>query len=79
MDVRLAVDYTITGRQLYKNWLDGNEQTFRQGLLNQYRDEGIILAIVMQSRPFAWEVLHDGNGFLVQRGIVGAVVIIRDR
>ncbi|ARV60108.1 NB-ARC domain-containing protein [Nostocales cyanobacterium HT-58-2] len=68
--VRLAVDYTITGRQLY-NWLDSSDR-FLQGLLNQYRDEGIILAIATAEKlaHLPWEVLHDGNGFLVQRGIV---------
>ncbi|WP_414581184.1 tetratricopeptide repeat protein [Scytonema sp. PCC 10023] len=68
--VRLAVDYTITGRHLY-NWLDGSDR-FLQGLLNQYRDEGIILAIATAENlaHLPWEVLHDGNGFLVQRGII---------
>ena len=68
--VRLAVDYTITGRHLY-NWLDGSDR-FLQGLINQYRDEGIILAIATAENlaHLPWEVLHDRNGFLVQRGIV---------
>jgi tetratricopeptide (TPR) repeat protein len=68
--VRLAVEYTITGQHLY-NWLDGSDR-FLQGLINQYRDEGIILAIATAENlaHLPWEVLHDRNGFLVQRGIV---------
>ena len=63
----LPVDYAITGQKLY-NWLDGNER-FLQQALDQYRQDGLILAIsaAEQLAHLPWEVLHDGNGFLVQK------------
>ncbi|MEH2387764.1 MAG: hypothetical protein V7K14_18690 [Nostoc sp.] len=71
----LAEDYTVTGRRLY-NWLDGSDRTL-QPLLDQYRREGIVLAIATSKKlaHLPWEVLHDGNGFLVQR--VPAIVPVR--
>ncbi|HEY9649931.1 MAG TPA: tetratricopeptide repeat protein [Coleofasciculaceae cyanobacterium] len=65
--VRLAVDYTITGRKLY-NWLDGSDRLL-QRLLNQHQGEGIVLAIATAEKlaHLPWEVLHDGNSFLVER------------
>ncbi|MEQ9354480.1 CHAT domain-containing protein [Coleofasciculus chthonoplastes] len=73
--VRLAVDYTITGRKLY-NWLDGSDR-FLQRLLNQSRREGIVLAInaAEQLAHLPWEVLHDGNSFLVEK--LPAVIPLR--
>ncbi|MEQ9367465.1 MAG: tetratricopeptide repeat protein [Coleofasciculus chthonoplastes F3-SA18-01] len=73
--VRLAVDYTITGRKLY-NWLDGSDR-FLQRLLNQSRREGIVLAInaAEQLAHLPWEVLHDGSSFLVQK--LPAVIPLR--
>ncbi|MBE8966457.1 tetratricopeptide repeat protein [Nostocales cyanobacterium LEGE 12452] len=68
-------DYTITGRRLY-DWLDGSDRTL-QPLLDKYRREGIVLAIATSEKlaHLPWEVLHDGNGFLVQR--VPAIVPVR--
>jgi CHAT domain-containing protein len=71
----LPEDYTVTGRRLYK-WLDGSDRTL-QLLLDKYRREGIVLAIAAaeQLAHLPWEVLHDGNGFLVER--VPAIVPVR--
>ncbi|MEH1823191.1 MAG: CHAT domain-containing protein [Nostoc sp.] len=68
-------DYTVTGRRLY-NWLDGSDRTL-QPLLDKHRREGIVLAIATSEKlaHLPWEVLHDGNGFLVQR--VPAIVPVR--
>lgn len=68
-------DYTVTGRRLY-NWLDGSDR-WLQPLLDKYRREGIVLAIATSEKlaHLPWEVLHDGNGFLVQR--VPAIVPVR--
>ncbi|HEY9798750.1 MAG TPA: tetratricopeptide repeat protein [Leptolyngbyaceae cyanobacterium] len=65
-----AEDYTVTGRRLYK-WLDGSDRHL-QPLLDKYRREGIVLAISATEKlaHLPWEVLHDGVGFLVQRGVV---------
>jgi hypothetical protein len=71
----LPEDYIVTGQRLY-NWLDGSDRTL-QPLLDKYRREGIVLAIAAaeQLAHLPWEVLHDGNGFLVQR--VPAIVPVR--
>jgi tetratricopeptide (TPR) repeat protein len=68
-------DYTVTGRRLY-NWLDGSGR-WLQPLLDKYRREGIVLAIATSGKlaHLPWEVLHDGNSFLVQR--VPAIVPVR--
>ncbi|MEH2211812.1 CHAT domain-containing protein, partial [Nostoc sp.] len=68
-------DYTVTGRRLY-NWLDGSDRIL-QPLLDKHRREGIVLAIATSEKlaHLPWEVLHDGNGFLVQR--VPAIVPVR--
>ncbi|MFE1746777.1 tetratricopeptide repeat protein [Coleofasciculus sp. H7-2] len=73
--VRLAVDYAVTGRKLY-NWLDGSDR-FLQRLLDRHRGEGIVLAIAATEKlaHLPWEVLHDGNSFLVER--LPAVVPVR--
>jgi tetratricopeptide (TPR) repeat protein len=72
--VRLAEDYAKTGQKLYK-WLDGSDRFF-QRLLNQHQREGIVLAIATAENlaHLPWEVLHDGNSFLVQR-IPGVVPV----
>jgi tetratricopeptide (TPR) repeat protein len=68
-------DYGVTGRRLY-NWLDGSDRAL-QPLLDKHRREGIILAIAAAEKlaHLPWEVLHDGNSFLVQR--VPAIVPVR--
>ncbi|MCC5658953.1 tetratricopeptide repeat protein [Nostoc sp. XA010] len=68
-------DYIVTGRRLY-NWLDGNDR-WLQPLLDKYRREGIVFAIATTEKlaHLPWEVLHDGNSFLVQR--VPAIVPVR--
>ncbi|MDZ8065368.1 MAG: CHAT domain-containing protein [Nostoc sp. DedQUE08] len=68
-------DYTVTGRRLY-NWLDGSDR-WLQPLLDKYRREGIVLAIAVTEKlaHLPWEVLHDGNSFLVQR--VPAIVPVQ--
>jgi tetratricopeptide (TPR) repeat protein len=73
--VRLAVDYAVTGRKLY-NWLDGSDR-FLQQLLDRHRGEGIVLAIAAAEKlaHLPWEVLHDGNSFLIER--LPAVVPVR--
>jgi len=72
--VRLAEDYAKTGQKLY-NWLDGTDRFF-QTLLNQHQRDGIVLAIATAENlaHLPWEVLHDGNSFLVQR-IPGVVPV----
>jgi hypothetical protein len=73
--VRLAVDYTITGRKLY-NWLDGSDRLLSR-TMQQHPGESLILAIAAAESlaHLPWEVLHDGNNFLVAR--VPAVVPVR--
>ncbi len=71
----LPEDYTVTGRRLY-NWLDGSER-WLQPLLDKHRRKGIVLAIAAAEKlaHLPWEVLHDGDSFLVQR--VPAIVPVR--
>ncbi len=63
----LPVDYAITGQKLYQ-WLDGSDR-FLQQAIDRHQREGIVLAIATAEKLdyLPWEVLHDGNGFLVQR------------
>ncbi|AFZ17807.1 tetratricopeptide repeat protein [Allocoleopsis franciscana] len=65
--VRLAVNYTITGRKLY-NWLDGSDRLLQQAI-DRYWREGIVLAIKAAEKlaHLPWELLHDGKGFLLER------------
>ena len=64
---RLPDEYAKTGQILY-NWLDGNDRILQREL-DQYRREGIVLAISTSERlaHLPWELIHDGKGFLVQR------------
>ncbi|MBD2125173.1 tetratricopeptide repeat protein [Microcoleus sp. ZQ-A2] len=73
--VRLAVDYTITGQKLY-NWLDGSDRLLSRTMQQHPRDS-IVLAIAAAEKlaHLPWEVLHDGNSFLVAR--MPAVVPVR--
>jgi GUN4-like/CHAT domain/AAA ATPase domain len=63
----LAENYAKTGQALY-NWLDGTNRRL-ESALNQYRRDGIVLAIAASQglAHLPWEVLHDGKQFLVQR------------
>ncbi len=73
--VRLAVDYTITGRKLY-DWLDGSDRLLSR-TMQQHPGESFVLAIAAGESlaHLPWEVLHDGNTFLVAR--MPAVVPVR--
>ncbi|MEO8890389.1 MAG: CHAT domain-containing protein, partial [Coleofasciculaceae cyanobacterium] len=73
--VRLHEDYAITGRKLY-NWLDGSDRFLAQAI-QQYPGESLVLAIAATASlaHLPWEVLHDGNSFLVAR--MPAVVPVR--
>jgi CHAT domain-containing protein len=73
--VRLAVDYAITGRKLY-DWLDGSDR-FLSRAMQQHPGESFVLAIdaAESLAHLPWEVLHDGNSFLVAR--MPAVVPVR--
>ncbi len=73
--VRLAVDYTITGRKLY-NWLDGSDRLLSR-TMQQHPGESFVLAIAAAESlaHLPWEVLHDGSSFLVAR--MPAVVPVR--
>ncbi|MFM6159273.1 MAG: CHAT domain-containing protein, partial [Sphaerospermopsis kisseleviana] len=53
------------------NWLDGSDRWLEK-LINQYQRQGIILAIATAEKlaHLPWEVLHDGNSFLVQQSII---------
>ncbi|NES78677.1 MULTISPECIES: CHAT domain-containing protein [Okeania] len=64
---RLPDEYAKTGQRLY-NWLDGNDRILQRELDKNQR-EGIVLAISTSERlaHLPWELLHDDNGFLVQR------------
>jgi hypothetical protein len=56
--------------------LDGSDR-FLQQAINQYWQEGIVLAIAASAKlaHLPWELLHDGNNFLVAR--MPAVVPVR--
>jgi CHAT domain-containing protein len=71
----LADDYAKTGQALY-NWLDGTDRRLELAL-NQYRRDGIVLAITTSQglAHLPWEVLHDGDCFLVQR--LPAIIPVR--
>ena len=71
----LPEDYAKTGQVLY-NWLDGTDSRL-ESALNQYRRDGIVLAIAASHglAHLPWEVLHDGKQFLVQR--IPAIIPVR--
>ncbi|WNZ28063.1 CHAT domain-containing protein (plasmid) [Leptolyngbya sp. NK1-12] len=71
----LSEDYAKTGQALY-NWLDGTDRHL-EAALNQYRRDGIVLAIAASQglAYLPWEVLHDGKQFLVQR--LPAIIPVR--
>jgi CHAT domain-containing protein len=75
---RLPKDHTETGKALYQ-WLDGSERILRnkserilQNELDRYGGEGIILAINTSQglAHLPWELLHDGQKFLVSNAII---------
>jgi CHAT domain-containing protein len=68
-------DYSITGRKLF-NWLDGSDRLLSR-TMQQHPGESWILAIDAAENlaHLPWEVLHDGNSFLVAR--MPAVVPVR--
>lgn len=71
----LPEDFVKTGRKLYE-WLDGSDRILARAM-NQYPGKGIVLAIAALEKLayLPWEVLHDGNSFLVAR--MPAVVPVR--
>ena len=62
------------GRRLF-DWLDGTERWLAQAIEKQGRD--LVLAIDAQGQlgGLPWEILSDGQGFLVRRSIVPIRVI----
>jgi CHAT domain-containing protein len=71
----LPEDYAKTGQALY-DWLDGNERILQKEI-DRHKKSGIILAISTSQglAQLPWEVLHDGNNFLVAKLL--AIVPIR--
>jgi len=67
---RHSVIYAQTGLALY-NWLDGTDRNLQRAL-DRHQCKGIILAIAATERlaHLPWEILHDGNSFLVQQNVV---------
>ncbi|MFM6320738.1 MAG: CHAT domain-containing protein [Microcystis panniformis] len=64
---RLPEDHATTGQGLYR-WLDGTERIL-QNELDSHRGEKIVLAISTSQglAHLPWELLHDGQGFLVEK------------
>lgn len=64
---RLPVDYSITGQALY-NWLDKSDRLLAN-TLNEPRQQGLVIAIATDKglAHLPWELLHDGNCFLVEK------------
>ncbi|CCI19589.1 GUN4-like [Microcystis aeruginosa PCC 9807] len=64
---RLPKDHAKTGQGLYR-WLDGTERIL-QSELDSHRGEKIVLAISTSNGlvHLPWELLHDGQGFLVEK------------
>ena len=62
------VDYAQTGQVLF-NWLDGRDRLFNCALERCPHGEQVVLAISASERlaNLPWELLHDGQGFLVNR------------
>ena len=64
---RLHVEYSETGQALYK-WLDKSDRILAN-ILNQAHQQGLIIAISTDKglAHLPWELLHDGNSFLVEK------------
>ena len=63
----MPVDYTETGQALY-NWLDRSERVLANALKEPHQ-EGLIIAIATDKglAHLPWELLHDGQSFLVEK------------
>ena len=64
-------NYATIGSQLY-NWLDSNDR-FLQKFLDENQYEEIIILAISTSEKLAhlpWEILHDGEQFLVEKDII---------
>ncbi|ACC85183.1 CHAT domain-containing protein [Nostoc punctiforme] len=63
----LAEDYATTGKELYK-WLDKCDRLLANAL-NQPRQQGLVIAIATDKglAHLPWELLHDGEDFLVKK------------
>ena len=65
---RLPEDHATTGQRLYQ-WLDGTERIL-QSELDSHRGEEIIVLAISTSKGLVhlpWELLHNGQGFLVEK------------
>ncbi|WP_414546187.1 CHAT domain-containing protein [Nostoc sp. CCY0012] len=64
---RLPVDYATTGQSLY-NWLDRSDRILANALKEPH-PQGLIIAIATDKglAHLPWEILHDGNSFLVEK------------
>ena len=64
---RIPVDYAQTGQVLF-NWLDGTDRAL-QSALKRHKREQIVIAIATSKKlaNLPWELLHDGQSFLVNR------------
>ncbi|MBE5229016.1 MAG: GUN4 domain-containing protein [Microcystis aeruginosa PMC 728.11] len=64
---RIPVDYAITGQKLY-HWLDGNNRLLANAL-KESQQQGLIIAIAADKglAHLPWELLHDGQCFLVEK------------
>ncbi len=67
---RFPEDYSTTGQALFA-WLDGPERRLRQ-MMDRPGRESLVLAIAAEQGldHLPWEVLHDGERFLVERRIL---------
>ncbi len=63
----LPVEYAETGQRLY-NWLDKSDRVLANALQEPHQ-EGLIMAIATDKRlaHLPWELLHDGESFLVEK------------
>jgi tetratricopeptide (TPR) repeat protein len=66
-----VVEYSKTGQYLY-NWLDGDDRILENLLDSPQWGEVTVLAIATAENlaDLPWELLHDGNEFLVERQVV---------
>ncbi|MBD2451730.1 GUN4 domain-containing protein [Nostoc sp. FACHB-152] len=64
---RLPVDYSVTGQALY-NWLDKSDRLLANALKEAHQ-QGLVIAIATDKglAHLPWELLHDGQCFLVEK------------